>query len=72
MNEKFIKRLKWYCKVRKISFEIWLRAYKGMPLETQKKFKDQLTKDVKLRRQMAKEREEAIKLERFTRKSFHE
>lgn len=71
MNEKFLKRLKYFCKVRKVSYEVWLKAYKAMPSDTQKKFKADLLKDIKLRRVMAKEREEAIQKERFTRKSFH-
>ena len=71
MNEKFLKRLRKFCKIKGISYKTWLAAYKIMPPEKQKAFKETLTKDMKLRYQMMKERAEAVKLERFSRKSFH-
>lgn len=71
MNEKFLKRLRKFCKIKKISYDTWLKAYKIMPPEKQKAFKETLIKDMKLRYKMLEEREEAVKLERFTRKSFH-
>lgn len=52
MNSKLIKNLRTVSKKRRMDVDTWIKAYKIMPLETQKRFADDLSKEAKAIRNM--------------------